>query len=54
MNEIAGNKYKLDINKEDLMNSYINEWVLEWCKKYHPEAFERANQFVEEYLNESE
>jgi hypothetical protein len=54
MNEIAGNKYKLDINKEDLMNSYINEWVLEWCKKYHPEVFERANQFVEEYLNESE
>jgi hypothetical protein len=54
MNEIAGNKYKLDINKEDLINSYVNEWVLEWCREYHPETFEKANQFVEEYLNESE
>jgi hypothetical protein len=53
MNEIAGNKYTLDIEKEDLINSYVNQWVLEWCKQYHPEAFEKANQFVEEYLNEN-
>lgn len=53
MNEIAGNKYTLDIEKQDLINTYVNQWVLEWCKKYHPEAFEKANQFVEEYLNEN-
>lgn len=53
MNEIAGNKYSLDIAKEEIINSYIKEWVLQWCEKYHPESFEKANQFVEEYLNQN-
>ena len=53
MSEINGNQYKLDINKEDLINVYVNQWVLEWTRKYHPEAFDKAKQFVENFFNES-
>ena len=35
-------KYTVNIDPEDLINIYIKQWVLEWCKKYHPEAFEEA------------
>ena len=53
MNELAGNKYKLDISRQDLIDSYVNQWVLEWCKKYHPEVFKKAEQFMGDYLNEN-
>ena len=46
-------KYEIDISEEDLANCYTNQWVLEWCKKYHSEAFEKARQFVKENLNEN-
>lgn len=44
-NSECGN-YRLNINKEDLINNYAREWVLEWCKKYHPEAWEEADKFI--------
>ena len=44
-NAECGN-YLLNIDKEDLINSYAREWVLEWCKKYHPEAWEEADKFI--------
>ncbi|NCF42963.1 MAG: hypothetical protein GWP32_08820 [Bacteroidetes bacterium] len=53
MNELAGNKYTLDIKKEDLINLYAKEWVLQWCEKYHTEAFEKAKPFIEKHLNEN-
>ena len=40
-------KYTVNIDPEDLINIYIKQWVLEWCKKYHPEAFEEAVLAVE-------
>ena len=40
--------YSVDIKEEDLVNIYVKQWVLEWCKKYHPEAFEEAEKFVRE------
>lgn len=50
MNSIQANKcvekYELNINDEDLINVYVREWVLLWCEKYHPEAFEEAESFV--------
>ena len=40
-------KYTLDITEQELLNSYINDWVLSWCKKHHPEAFIEAKKFIE-------
>lgn len=54
MNEIQGNKYTLDIEREDLVNVYANQWVLDWVKKYHPNIFLTAKDFMEKYLNENE
>ena len=47
------NKHKIDYTEEDIIGCYVREWVMEWCKKYHPEAFVEAEKFVKEYLNEN-
>jgi len=44
--------YKVDIKKPELINCYVNEWVLEWCKKYHPEIFQKAKDYVTRVLKE--
>lgn len=44
--------YTLDIKDEELTEIYIQRFVLEWCKKYHPEVFQRAEKFVQENLDE--
>lgn len=43
--------YKINFSKSDLINIYVKEWVLEWCKKYHPEAFVEAEKFVKKSLD---
>ena len=43
-------KYSINIEKEDLVNIYVKQWVLEWCKKYHPEAFIEAENFVRDLM----
>ena len=43
-------KYSINIEKEDLVNIYVKQWVLEWCKKYHPEAFIEAEKFVRDLM----
>jgi hypothetical protein len=43
-------KYKVNITEEDLISIYTKQWVLEWCKKFHPEAFEEAEEFVKKHL----
>jgi hypothetical protein len=45
---------KVNYTKDDLIGCYVREWVMEWVKKYHPEAFEEAEKFVMEYLKENE
>lgn len=47
-------KYKINVDTQDLINIYVKEWVLEWCKKYHPEAFDSARKFVNEAFEEQE
>jgi hypothetical protein len=47
------NNYSVNISKEDLIQVYIRQWVFEWCKKYHPEAFEEAEKFVRKEMNEN-
>jgi len=44
-------KYSINFDKEDLVNIYVKEWVLKWCKKYHPEAFDEAEKFVKNNLD---
>ena len=46
--------YTINVDKDSQINSWTNKWVLEWCRKYHPEAFEEANKFIMDYLKESE
>ena len=43
-------KYTVNIDPEDLINIYVKQWVLEWCKKYHPDAFIEAEKFVRDFV----
>ena len=43
--------YKINFSKSELINIYVKEWVVEWCKKYHPEAFVEAEKFVKKSLD---
>lgn len=54
MEKIEDCIYNLDIEKQELINIYVNQWILEWAKKYHPEAFDKAQEFVKDYLNEND
>lgn len=47
-------RVEIDISEEDLINCYSNQWVLEWCRKYHPEIFDQAKNFVKQYIEENE
>jgi hypothetical protein len=46
--------YSVNVDPEDIVRIYVNKWVLMWCKKYHPEAFKEAEEFIRGILNESE
>ena len=43
-------KYKVNVDQETMINIWTKEWVLKWCKKYHPEAFEEAEKFIKDSL----
>ena len=45
---------ELDIEEEDLINYYKNQWLIEWIKKYHPELFEEAESFAKQYVKDNE
>jgi len=53
MKQVPPLDYTIDIDKESLINIWTDKWVLEWCRKYHPEAFDEANKFIMDYLKES-
>jgi len=40
------NKYTVNFDKESLHEIAIQEWVLAWCRKNHPEVFDRAREFL--------
>ena len=44
--------YTVNMDRESLINIYVDKWILKWCKKYHPEAFEEANKFIRKLLDE--
>tara|TARA_Y100000361_G_scaffold153246_1_gene174588 strand:- start:4423 stop:4581 length:159 start_codon:yes stop_codon:yes gene_type:complete len=45
--------HKINYTEEDIVGYLVRQWVFEWCKKYHPEAFVEAEKFVKNYLNEN-
>ena len=45
-------KYRVNIDPEDLIEIYIDKWVLKWCKEYHPEAFEAAEKVMRKLMDE--
>jgi hypothetical protein len=40
------NRHTIDYPKEALIEIAVKEWVLEWVRKYNPEVFDRARQFI--------
>ena len=40
------NKYTENFDNESLSEIAIQEWVLAWCRKNHPEVFDRAREFL--------
>jgi len=39
-------KYSVNFDKELGKERAVEQWVLGWCRKYHPEAFEEARAFI--------
>ena len=55
--EISGSepdKHSVNIKTEDLINIYVREWVLSWCRKYHPEVFIEAEKFIKDNLKKDD
>jgi len=45
--------YELNVTKEELIESHVKDWTLQWCAKYHPEVLEKARNFIKESLDEN-
>jgi len=43
-------KHSVEYTEEDVIGCYVRQWVMEWVRKYHPEAFKEAEKFVKDYL----
>jgi len=41
-------KYTIDIDQKLLRKTYLKEWVLLWCEKYHPEAYIQGDRFLKD------
>ena len=39
-------KYTINFDEKLLVERWVDQWVLCWCKKYHPEAFKEAEKFI--------
>jgi hypothetical protein len=47
-------KYSINFSREDIVTFHVNQWIMQWVRRYHPEAFDEAKKFVEEHLDELE
>lgn len=43
--------YTIDIDQKLLRKSYLKEWVLLWCEKYHPEAYIQGDRYLKEHFD---
>ena len=46
--------YTVNLDKGLAMERAVDQWVLGWCKKYHPEAFEEAEKFIKKLSKASQ
>ena len=46
-------KYIVDFDEALCQERAVEQWVLEWCRKYHPEAFDEAEKFIKGLVNEN-
>tara|TARA_R100000008_G_scaffold69312_1_gene46658 strand:+ start:1137 stop:1298 length:162 start_codon:yes stop_codon:yes gene_type:complete len=46
--------YTVNFDKEGCVERAVDKWVLEWCRKYHPEAFVEAEKFVKKLTEETQ
>jgi len=44
-------KYTVDFDLEICQERAVEQWVLSWCRKYHPEAFKEAAEFIKNNEN---
>ena len=47
-------KYSINFSREDIVTFHVNQWIMQWVRRYHPEAFDEAKKFVEKHLDELE
>ena len=52
--KVENAKYTVDYSEENLVAIYIDKWVLNWCKKNHPEVFVKAEELIRKQLNKEE
>jgi len=52
MKTIAPTKYSvnLQLDKETVVKNIVNEWVIRWAKREHPEIFTKAEKEVRDRL----
>jgi hypothetical protein len=53
MNETQEYKYTLNTEKEDIINIYAKELILQWCESNHPNIIQQAKKIAEDYLHEN-
>ena len=46
--------YTVNFDKELSLTRAVEQWVLEWCRKYHPDTFVEAEKFIEKLAQESQ
>lgn len=46
--------YTVNFDNKLLTERAIEQWVLAWCRKYHPEAFLEAEKFIKKVLEENQ
>lgn len=47
------NRYTLDVSKEDLIDCYVKQLTLKWCKDNHPEIIQEIKKKLETIYNET-
>tara|TARA_Y100000593_G_C4245746_1_gene304557 strand:+ start:502 stop:654 length:153 start_codon:yes stop_codon:yes gene_type:complete len=46
--------YSVDFDISLIKERTIEQWVLSWCRKYHPEAFVQAEEFIKTLIKDNE
>ena len=45
--------YTINFDEKLSVERRVDQWVLCWCKKYHPEAFKEAKKFVSKLIEDN-